>query len=432
MRQKRQPADRQYWQQACQVMDRAQQLAQISESEGMLTRTYLSKSHLQANKLVGHWMEQAGMSVWQDAVGNICGRYEGQQLEAEAILLGSHLDTVRNAGSYDGMLGVLVAIEVVASLHRQQQRLNNAIEIIGFADEEGVRFGVTLIGSRAVSGSFPSQWLDITDNQGISMATALAQAGFDPSAIPQARRSVEHFCAYLELHIEQGPCLEQAGLALGVVQAINGARRLHCHFTGKAGHAGTVPMTARQDALSAAAEWIVFIEQQTQLSGNDLVATVGQIEVQPGAVNVIAGEVSLSLDVRGPEDLPLDQLLARLLNQAQQIADKRKLQFDYHNYYHMPATRCDPALQGMMEWAVEQVQGQSLRLPSGAGHDAIAMAEKWPVAMLFVRCEGGLSHHPQENVLTSDVALALAAFQLAVWQVAQGIATSVPPLEMAQ
>lgn len=399
---------------AARVMARADELAAISETLDALTRVYLSAQHLQANQRVAEWMRQAGMLVWQDSVGNICGRYEAAQEGAPAVLLGSHLDTVRNAGRYDGMLGVLTAIEVVHSLHQQDVRLAQAIEIVGFCDEEGTRFGITLLGSRGLTGSWPAHWLSQTDAEGISVAQAMVNAGLDPQRIPQAARDAAAFSSYLELHIEQGPCLEQAGLALGVVEAINGARRLNCRFTGEAGHAGTVPMSHRKDALAAAAEWMIAVESTTQQQGGNLVATVGNMRVLPGAVNVIPGEVSLSLDIRGPQDAPLDALLNELLAMAQAIAARRHLQFSAEEFYRIAATPCNQKLQTLLADAVQVVQGETLSLPSGAGHDAIAMAERWPVGMLFVRCKGGISHHPAESVQVEDVALAIDAFGRAV------------------
>ncbi|HDR2709007.1 TPA: allantoate amidohydrolase [Enterobacter mori] len=402
------------------VMARADALAAISETPDALTRVYLSAQHLQANQLVGEWMRQAGMTVWQDSVGNICGRYEGAQEGAQAVLLGSHLDTVRNAGRYDGMLGVLAAIEVVDSLHQQGLHLAQAIEIVGFGDEEGTRFGITLLGSRGITGTWPQGWLETCDAGGISVAQAMVQAGLDPARVALAARHQDDFSACLELHIEQGPCLEQEGLALGVVEAINGARRLSCRFTGEAGHAGTVPMNHRKDALAAAAEWMVLIENTTRQRGGNRVATVGELRCLPGAVNVIPGEVALSLDIRGPQDAPLDALLAELLAQAQTIAARRGLSFSAEEFYRIAATPCDARLQDLLGQAVESVQGRSLSLPSGAGHDTIALAERWPVGMLFVRCKGGISHHPAESVMAEDVALAIEAFGRAVKKLADG------------
>ncbi|EPL8002311.1 allantoate amidohydrolase [Klebsiella aerogenes] len=403
---------------AARVMARAERLAAISETPEGLTRVYLSPQHLEANQQVGHWMRQAGMLVWQDSVGNICGRYEGREEGAPAILLGSHLDTVRNAGRYDGMLGVLAAIEVVQSLHNQERRLAQAIEIVGFCDEEGTRFGITLLGSKGLTGSWPHAWLDQHDADGISLAQAMVNAGLEPSRVHSASRPAEDFSAYLELHIEQGPRLEQAGSALGVVEAINGARRLNCCFTGEAGHAGTVPMDQRRDALAAAAEWMLCIESTTRQQGGNLVATVGTLRCSPAAVNVIPGEVALTLDIRGPQDQPLDALLDSLLASAAEIAGRRGLQFASEEFYRIAATTCDPRLQGVIAEAVCEVQGAALTLPSGAGHDAIAVAERWPVGMLFVRCKGGISHHPAESVSEADVELAIDAFSRAVIKLA--------------
>ncbi len=405
---------------AARVMARCDALAEISESADGLTRVYLSPEQLRANARVAAWMQAAGMTTWQDAVGNICGRYESAEPGAAALLLGSHLDTVRNAGRYDGMLGVLSAIETVQWLHDRQLRLPLAIEIVGFGDEEGTRFGITLLGSRGITGSWPESWITHADANGVTVAQAMQDVGLDAANILAAARDVHDIAAYLELHIEQGPCLEQEDLALGVVTAINGAHRLNCRFLGEAGHAGTVPMTHRNDALAAAAEWMTFIERTTRASDPQLVATVGTLSCLPGAVNVIPGEVQLSLDVRGPQDEALARLLTTLLEQAEAIAQRRGLSFSANEYYRIAATACDAQLQQALSHAVESVQGRSLSLPSGAGHDAIAIAERWPVGMLFVRNHRGISHHPAELVQPSDVALGVQAYLHAVCAIARG------------
>ncbi|TKI03334.1 allantoate amidohydrolase [Martelella alba] len=394
---------------AARVMSRCDTLGQISAVPDALTRVYLSPEHLRANRRVGEWMREAGMRVWQDEVGNICGRYPGLCEDRPAILLGSHLDTVRNAGRYDGTLGVLAAIEIVDYLHRRQIRLPRAIEIIGFADEEGTRFGIALLGSRGITGSWPSEWLDVKDERGISLAQALTLAGLNPRLISRAKRPPRAFACYLELHIEQGPCLEQRDRALGVVTAINGARRFNCRFTGMAGHAGTVPMALRRDALTAAARWIADIRALTAAHGAQMVATVGTLQCLPGAVNVIPGAVALSLDVRGPDNDALQALADDLLDRARSVAATDGLTFACEEYYGIDATPCDPRLQAMLATCVGRVQVDCPLLPSGAGHDAIAMAACWPVGMLFVRCRGGVSHHPDEAVATADVAAALQA-----------------------
>lgn len=406
------------------VMARCDELAAISETPDALTRVYLSPEHKRANALAGDWMRQAGMTVHQDGAGNICGRYEGATAGARALLLGSHLDSVRDAGRYDGPLGVLTAIETVHHLHRQNVRLPLAIEVVGFGDEEGVRFGITLLGSRALAGTWPEGWLDQEDGQGIRLADALREFGLDPHRVADAARPVDDIAAYLELHIEQGPCLEQADRALGVVTAINGARRLSCTFTGQAGHAGTVPMGQRRDALAGAAEWMTEIEQVTSQAGPDLVATVGALQCRPGAVNVIPGQARLTLDIRGPEEEPLETLLDDLLARAHAIAERRGLTFEADEFYRIAATACDTGLQHHLAEAVSAVQGDAPHLPSGAGHDAIALADHWPVAMLFVRCKGGISHHPAESVTTDDVALGLQAHVRAV----VGLASHAPPM----
>ncbi len=401
---------------AQRVMARCDALATISETPGQLTRVYLSPEHMRANALVAQWMEEAGMLTWQDAVGNICGRYDAAGEGAPAVLLGSHLDTVRNAGRYDGMLGVLTAIEVVDSLHRQGLHGEQAVEIIGFADEEGTRFNITLLGSRGLTGTWPAGWLECQDAQGVSVAQAMVNVGLDPSRVLMAERAIEEFSAYLELHIEQGPVLEQVDVPLGVVTAINGARRLTCCFTGEAGHAGTVPMAHRHDALTAAAQWIAFVEQKTRESGPEQVATVGTLQCEPGAVNVIPGAVTLTLDIRSPDDDRREMLLNALLDEAGRIAAERGLSFSHDVFYTIAATPCDARLREVLAGAVSEVQGRALWLPSGAGHDAIAVAERWPSAMLFVRCDRGISHHPAESVQLEDVAKALQAYSAAVRQ----------------
>lgn len=406
--------EQQALQMADNIMLRCDVLATISQHATELTRIYLSNEHAKANQQVAKWMEQAGMTVWQDAVGNICGRYEGNQPGLPALLLGSHLDTVKNAGRYDGILGVITAIEVVNFLQQQQVRLAMAIEIVGFADEEGTRFGVTLLGSHALTGNWSQSWLAVEDEHHITMDNAMHHFGLDPELIVQAQRPVASILAYLELHIEQGPCLEAAQLAVGVVTAINGARRLIIKLTGHAGHAGTVPMGQRADALAGSAEWIAAVERLTIKAANNLVATVGQINCKPNAVNVIAGEVELTLDIRGPQDEAVDTLLDLLLAEGSQIALQRGLSFEAHEYYRIKATPCDIGLQACLTEAVTQVQGRSISLPSGAGHDAIAMAHNWPIGMLFVRCYKGISHHPRESVNQQDVAIAIQCYIRAV------------------
>ncbi|MFM2486168.1 allantoate amidohydrolase [Celerinatantimonas yamalensis] len=399
------------------LTERCDALAVFSESTDALTRVYLSKQHRAAHQQVAQWMIGAGMRIWHDAVGNVCGRYEGVRAGAPALLLGSHLDTVRNAGKYDGMLGVITAIELVARLHENNQRLPFAIEVVGFADEEGTRFGSTLLGSRGLTGQWQDDWLKLCDVNGVSLAQALEQFGLPVSAISRAARSAQDFIGYLEVHIEQGPQLEAAQLAVGVVTAINGAKRLNFTINGQAGHAGTVPMAQRQDALVAASELVLAIE--TIARARNVVATVGQISCKPGAVNVICAQVHMSLDIRAADDRQRDQALTDILARAAQISEKRRVQISEACFYQSDATPCDVTLQHYLQSACDKVQGQSLSLASGAGHDAMAIAQLCPVGMLFVRCAGGISHHPGEAVLSDDLGLAFLVLDDAVRQLAE-------------
>ncbi len=396
-------------QEGIRIFERCNELALLSEDTDALTRVYLSAQHQQANQLVGTWMRDAGMQVWQDAVGNICGRYEGTEPEAPALLLGSHLDTVRNAGKYDGMLGVITAIELVSRFHQQNKRFPFAIEVVGFGDEEGVRFGVTLLGSRGLAGSWGDGWLDKQDNNGISLAQALRDFGLAPEQIHQAKRKPSDFIGYLELHIEQGPLLESRDLALGVVTAINGAKRLNFSFKGMAGHAGTVPMALRQDALVGASELILTAESIAK--DFDVVATVGKIACHPGAVNVIPSDVLFTLDIRAPDNQQRDVALFEIAKAAKEIATRRQLALNYDCFYSSDATPCASFLQEKLTNAVTKVQGRSMSLASGAGHDAIAIAALCEVGMLFMRCKGGISHNPLESVLINDIGLALKALE---------------------
>ena len=396
-------------QEGIRIFERCNELALLSEDTDALTRVYLSAQHQQANQQVGEWMRDAGMQVWQDAVGNICGRYEGTEPEAPALLLGSHLDTVRNAGKYDGMLGVITAIELVSRFHQQNQRFPFAIEVIGFGDEEGVRFGVTLLGSRGLTGNWGDDWLDKQDRHGISLAQALRDFGLAPEQIHQAKRKPSDFIGYLELHIEQGPLLESNDLALGVVTAINGAKRLNFSFKGMAGHAGTVPMALRQDALVGASELVLAIESVAKAF--EVVATVGKITCHPGAVNVIPSDVSFSLDIRAPDNQQRDAALCEITKAAKDIAVRRNLGLSYDCFYSSEATPCASLLQEKLTNAVIKVQGRSMSLASGAGHDAVAIAALCEVGMLFMRCKGGISHNPLESVLINDIGLALKVLE---------------------
>jgi hydantoinase/carbamoylase family amidase len=383
------------------VMARLDALAQFTETPGQLTRLYLTPEHKAAALQVRVWMEEAGMSARMDAVGNVVGRYEGGTPEAPALLLGSHIDTVRNAGKYDGNFGVVAAIQAVAELNAKGVRPDFAIEVLAFGDEEGVRFPVTLTGSRTVAGVLNASALDAEDADRISVREALQRFGLNPFQIHEVPRRKERVLGYVEAHIEQGPVLEAEDLPVGVVTAINGASRFTVEVEGVAGHAGTVPMRLRRDALAAAAEMVLAIER-TAHETEDLVATVGRIEALPGAVNVIPSGARFTLDVRSPDDAVRNRAVAGLERAFQEIARRRNVTVQASKSYDEAAATSAPWLIEQLEAAVRRCGVRPLQLSSGAGHDGLAMIALCPIAMLFVRCKGGVSHNPAESITTAD------------------------------
>jgi allantoate deiminase len=385
------------------IMQRCDALARHSELAGGLTRVFLSREARAATEQVLGWMREAGMEAKLDAIGNAAARYEGERPGLPCLMLGSHLDTVRDAGKYDGMLGVVTAIECVGFFNSKKKKLPFAIEVIGFGDEEGVRFGTTLLGSRAVAGIFDGSALHAADATGKSMSVALEEFGLPPQRIPEVARKKGQVLAYAELHIEQGPVLEAEGLPVGVVTAINGFSRLRATLRGAAGHAGTVPMKLRRDALAGAAQCVLAVEN-TAKGHPELVGTVGRIEAKPGAINVIPGEVAFSVDVRAPEDGLRSRAVATVRSEIEQIAKERSLDCQIETLQEFGVTACAPRLMQQMDRAVERQGLRVRRLPSGAGHDGMALAAITDICMLFVRCKGGVSHSPLESISEQDAA----------------------------
>jgi allantoate deiminase len=383
------------------IMQRCDALARHSELAGGLTRVFLSPENRAANELVLGWMREAGMQARVDAIGNVAGRYEGAQPGLPCLMLGSHLDTVRNAGRYDGMLGVISAIECVHVLHSRNKRLPFAIEVLGFGDEEGVRFGTTMLGSRAVAGMFDRRNLEIRDSRGITLEQALREFGLAPEKLGEVTRKRGEVLAYAELHIEQGPVLEAEGLPVGVVTAINGFSRLRATLTGMAGHAGTVPMNLRRDALAAAAECVLAVERIGR-SDPELVATVGKIDALPGAINVIPGDVAFTIDVRAPRDDLRQSCVNEIRREVIALCGKRKIRIDIENLQELGVAACAPRLMAQLERAVAAKGIRVRRLPSGAGHDGMALKDLAEICMLFVRCKDGISHNPAESVSEAD------------------------------
>lgn len=392
---------------AREVLARCEVLARFSEEPGRITRTFLCPAMHSVHERLAEWMRAAGMAVRRDALGNLIGRYPAAVPDAPLLLIGSHLDSVPNAGKYDGVLGVLLGLAAVQAL--DGRRLPFAVDLIGFSEEEGIRYRTPYLGSRAVCGRFDVALLERTDAAGIALADALRAFGLDPARIPEAAYRGERLLGYLEAHIEQGPVLEAAQVPVGVVEAIAGQSRLWVSFHGKAGHAGTLPMEHRRDALSAAAELVLHLEALARSTAS-LRGTVGTLTVAPGAVNVVPGFARLSLDIRHAQDTVREQVVAQVLHEAEAIAARRGVAFQVEQAEHHAAVPADPRLMALLAAAVDAVGVPVQRLVSGAGHDAAVMAAIAPMAMLFLRSPGGISHHPDEAVLPADVETALKVF----------------------
>jgi len=406
------------------VWDWQERLAQHSDpgfaEKGQLTVTYLSSAHRACAQRISHWMRDCGFDeVEIDAVGNVVGRYHASAPDAPTLLTGSHYDTVRNGGKYDGRLGIFVPMACVRELHRRGQRLPFAVELLGFAEEEGQRYKATFLGSGALVGGFKAQWLDQTDAQGITMREAMQQAGLCIDDIPKLRRDAQQYLGFVEVHIEQGPVLNELDLPLGVVTSINGSMRYRCEMGGMASHAGTTPMNRRRDAAAGVAELALYVERRAAQDG-DSVATIGEWQVPDGSINVVPGRCVFSLDLRAPTDAQRDALAADVFAEMAAIAARRGLRYQTELTMQAAAAPSAPAWQQHWEAAVRAVGLPVHRMPSGAGHDAMKLHEIMPQAMLFVRGQNsGISHNPLECSTSDDMQLAVDAFSHLLQQLAQ-------------
>ncbi|MFQ3220404.1 MAG: allantoate deiminase [Paraglaciecola sp.] len=389
---------------AVQAYDRCELLANISQDPACVDRRYLTPQHQQVNQQVALWMQQAGMKVWQDEAGNQWGRYTSNTPNAQTVVIGSHLDTVPNSGKYDGILGVMTPLSLIQYFHDNQVALPYHLELVGFGDEEGTRFGATLLGSCAVAGTWQERWATLEDENGISLAQAMGDFGLDINHIKNAGRGDHSISSFIEFHIEQGPVLEDQDLAVGIVSGIAGANRFSINITGQAGHAGTVPMSMRKDALAASSDMILAIERIAR--SQDIVATVGHLQCKSGAVNVICGETAFSLDIRSTDDEHKDKVVGLIIDEITLIAKGRKVDIDIKATHQAHGVKCDQQLQVKLANALKASGIEPYTLSSGAGHDTMAMAKICPVAMLFMRCEKGISHNPAEAVSISDIAVA--------------------------
>lgn len=378
-------------------------VAPYSDMEGGLFRAYLTPAYAAAQEQVARWMEAAGMRVHVDAAANLVGRYDSHLGHAPALVIGSHLDSVRDGGPYDGPLGIMLGIEAVAALHAEGRRLPFPIEVYAFGDEEGSRFPAAMLTSRAVAGTLDAAALDITDTAGVTLAEALVTT---PDYLTAAR-SPDTTLAYLEAHIEQGPVLEADGLAVGTVTGIAAQLRYRVTAKGMAGHAGTATMRLRRDALAGAAAMVLAVEQIARADNSDVVATVGVLEALPGAPNVIPGEVRFTIDVRSGAEERRNAVAEAILARIGEIAEARALELAVSLIHDLAASPSDPALMDMMDDALAAAGQPVRRLVSGAGHDAMNMAALCPTVMLFIRCREGISHNPAEHVEPADAEIAL-------------------------
>ena len=388
---------------ALRALAECQHLATMSEEPGRITRRFLTAPVHEVHAHLRRRMVALGMEIRVDPAGNLRGVWKPPNGGDRRLVAGSHIDTVPDAGAYDGVLGVILALEWVRLA--QEAVLPLTIEVIAFSEEEGVRFGVPFIGSRAAAGRFDPALLALKDAEGITVADAIRSFGLDPAAIDEARVDADAL-GFVEIHIEQGPILEAEKRSLGVVNRIVGQTRISFEFAGQANHAGTTPMPMRRDALAGAAEWISAVEAFAART-EGLAATVGRIAVEPNAANVIAGKARASLDVRHALDAEREAAVEQMIARAEAIAARRGLQVEYTRQMNEPAVPMDERLTAWLVDAVEAAGFPSRTMPSGAGHDAMVMATRIPTGMLFLRSPGGISHHPAESVLEEDVEDAL-------------------------
>jgi allantoate deiminase/N-carbamoyl-L-amino-acid hydrolase len=394
------------------VIAMAEDLARLSETPDGLTCSYLTPTHIATAARIRDFMLAAGLTVHGDAVGNVVGVLPGDGTTPRQLLTGSHYDTVINAGKYDGRLGILLPIAVAGALRRAGLRLPYPLEIIAFAEEEGMRFKSTFLGSRAVAGQFDPDVLQSTDAEGISLLAAMAATGHDAAAIGAIARDPARLLGFVEVHIEQGPVLLDGGMPVGVVTGIAGSIRMLLTVQGLSGHAGTVPMTLRHDAAAAAAEIVLAVERRCS-SEPGLVGTVGKLAVPGGAVNVIPGRCELSIDIRSGHDAVRDAAALDINAEIERIAHRRGVAIERRTVLKAASVACAAALQDAWSASIERVTGKAApHLPSGAGHDAMMMATVTAIGMLFVRCgNGGISHHPAEALEQDDAAVAARVFQ---------------------
>ncbi len=394
-------------QRAQTIMQRINELASVSEDENCITRTYGTFAFVEGRNIIEQWMKTAGLQTRVDAIGNIRGRLLSANPAAQTLVIASHIDTVINAGRFDGPLGVLLGLDLLEQLIKSKTTLPFHIELIGFCDEEGCRFHTTYLGSKVVAGSFDRSLLDAKDASGVSLQQVIEQNDGDSNKLPDDAIPKKDWLGYYEIHIEQGPVLYEKNIPVGVVTAIAGQYRIALIFNGEAGHAGTVPMNMRKDALAAAAEFVLEVEKLASADAGNLVATVGKLHITHAAGNVIPGEVICSLDLRSADDNILSSAYQAIKSIAESICKKRQLGLEWNLIQHTKPISCDQAMNALLSKSIHEAGYESIKLVSGAGHDAVPVSAVSPVAMLFVRCFKGISHNPQEDVELKDMMAAI-------------------------
>ena len=389
------------------ILQRINELASVSEDEGCITRTYGTKEFIEGRNKVEQWMKAAGLKTRIDNIGNIRGQLLSKNANAKIFIIASHIDTIINAGKFDGPLGILMGLDVIEQIILSKSELPFHIELIGFCDEEGCRFHTPYIGSKAVAGFFDKKILDAKDTAGISLQEVIVQNGGDVNNLSKDAIAKKDWLGYFEIHIEQGPVLYEKDIPVGVVTAIAGQCRAGIVFNGEAGHAGTVPMDMRKDALTCAAEFSLAVEKFATDNKNDLVATVGKLHIINAASNVVPGEVICSLDVRSADETILSSSYKTIKKMAEDICSKRNIVLEWNLIQQSKPVACDTTMNKLLKQSINEAGFETVELVSGAGHDAVPISEVSPVAMLFVRCFKGISHNPLENVELKDLAAAI-------------------------
>jgi len=396
-----------YLQRANKILQRINELACISEDEGCITRTFGTKAFIEGRNKVEQWMNEAGLQTKTDNIGNIRGRLLSKKVNAKTFVIASHIDTIINAGKFDGPMGVLMGLDLAEQIIQSKAELPFHIELIGFCDEEGCRFHTTFLGSKVVAGSFDHSILHTKDAAGITLAEAIEQTGGDVNKLSKDAIAGEDWLGYFEIHIEQGPVLFEKDIPVGVVTAIAGQCRVGMVFNGEAGHAGTVPMDMRKDALACAAEFVITTEKFGKANKENIVATVGKLHIIRSASNVIPAEVICSLDLRSADEKILDASYNEIKKMTEEICQKRGIVLEWNLIQQSKPVNCDEEMNKLLGRSVKEAGFELVELVSGAGHDAVPVSEVSPVAMLFVRCFKGISHNPLENVELKDMAAAI-------------------------